>query len=260
MTNKKSGSEREALLAQLTDLGLASNDARVYLYLLERGVAYGGSKIATLLGLHRQYVHTSLGRLLALDLLEEVPDGARMKYKAMPPRYVTHMARRKLEEAERVSRELETISAVGADQDFEIYQGARQILDFEERLVDALKESETQYIIGGGAEAFVRFFGEHYAPISEMAKAKRLKSFYVGGLNDEKWIAGPVRDIFKDDFQFRTLASLPTTYVQTVVRFDTVTLYTFGNPPLVYFIKSKTIADDYKKYFDMLWEMAATKK
>ena len=48
MTNKNT------LLTQLETLGLTENDAKVYLYLLERGVAFDGSKIAAALGLHHR--------------------------------------------------------------------------------------------------------------------------------------------------------------------------------------------------------------
>lgn len=254
MTNRKES--KNALHAQLESLGLTENDAKVYLHLLERGVAFGGSKVAVALGLHRQYVHYSIQKLLELELIEEVPSGVRKKYKALPPQYLTHLAKKNLENAERVAKELDLISAVGAEQDFEVYRGTKQVMDFELKLVESLKENEQQYIIGGGAQAFIEFFGEEYVPISEIAARKRLRTQYVGCPNDAKWILGPVQGVFKDDFQFRTLPTLPQTIVQTVVRFDTVTLYTLGSPALVYFIKSKTVAADYKKFFDMLWNMA----
>lgn len=254
MTN--ANQSKDTLHTQLENLGLTENDAKVYLYLLERGTAFGGSKIAAALGLHRQYVHYSLQKLLQQVLIEEIPSGVRKKYKALPPQYLTHLAKKNLESAELVAKELDLISAIGAEQDFEVYRGTKQVLDFEVKLVDSLKEHEVQYIIGGGAEAFVNFFGDEYEPISNMAHAKHLKSKYVGAECEVAWLAGRVADVFGNDFEYRVLPMLPKTIVQTVIRFDTVTLYTFGNPALVYFIKSKTVAADYKKFFDMLWNMA----
>ncbi len=248
--------KKNRLPTDLSPFGLTDTDTQVYIFLLERGTAFGGSKIAALLGLHRQYVHTSLQKLLRVEIIEEIPNGARTKYKALPPQYLTRIAKKNLENAERVAKELEAISAIGAGQDFEIYRGTRQVFDFEETLVDNLKENEIQYIIGGGAETFVSFFGDEYERISEVAARKRLRTQYVGGPQDVKWLEDKVKGVFKDDFQVRILPTLPQTIVQTVIRFDTVTLYTLGNPALVYFIKSKTVAEDYKKFFDMLWDMA----
>ncbi len=240
----------------LSQFGLTDTDTRVYIFLLERGTAFGGSKIAVVLGLHRQYVHASLQKLLRVEIIEEIQNGVRMKYKALPPQYLTRIAKKNLEDAERVAKELEALSAVGAGQDFEVYRGTKQVFDFEEKLVDNLKENEIQYIIGGGTETFVSFFGDEYERISKVAAQKRLRTQYVGGPQDVKWLEDRVKGVFKDDFQVRILPTFPQTIVQTVIRFDTVTLYTFGNPALVYFIKSKTVAEDYKKFFDMLWGMA----
>ncbi len=265
--------DQNQLYAQLAGLGLTENDSRVYIFLLERGVAFGGSKIAARLGMHRQYVHNSLQKLLEMELVEEVhngtrptsqglPDdiaglrGARRQYKALPPQQLSHMARKQLDAAEHTVRELDLISTVGAEQDFEAYRGRRQVLEFEERLVDGLKDDEVQYIIGGGSETFVNFFGEQYEEISRVAAKKGLKTLYVGNPGEVEWLRGRVAGVFGDRFQVRLLDTLPKTIVQTVIRFDTVTFYAFGNPPLVYFLKSKTVAEDYKKFFMMLWDMA----
>ena len=131
-----------------------------------------------------------------------------------------------------------------------------RVLEFEEQLVDGLKEDEVQYIIGGGSETFVNFFGEQYEEISRVAAKKGLKTLYVGNPGEAQWLSGRVAGVFGDSFQVRILDTLPKTIVQTVIRFDTVTFYAFGNPPLVYFFKSKTVAEDYKKFFMMLWDMA----
>ena len=260
MTEKKKDTlakkeERSGLNAMLSQFGLTDTDARIYILLLERGLSFGGSKIAARLSLHRQYVHNSLRKLLSLGLIEEIPVGARVQYKALPPQYLTSVARKQLENAERVAHELERISSVGAEQDFEVYRGTRQIFTFEEELVHSIKENETQYIIGGGAEAFITFYGDQYEPLSLVAKNKGLISKYVGCQEEIPWLNRAQAAHSK--FEYRILPTLPKTIVQTVIRLDSVTFYTFGNPPLVYIVKSKTVADDYKKFFDMLWHMAS---
>lgn len=57
-------------------------------------------------------------------------------------------------------------------------------------------------------------------------------------------------------FEVRLLDGMPVTTVQTVIRLNFVTFYSFGNPPLVYVLKSKTVYEDYKKFFFMLWDKA----
>ena len=41
-----------------------------------------------------------------------------------------------------------------------------------------------------------------------------------------------------------------------VIRDEIVSFFSFLNPPLVYVIKSPVVAQHYKAYFMMLWEMA----
>lgn len=244
------------LTTALTQLGLAERDADVYLFLLERGTPWAPSKVAQALALPRQYVHVSLVRLIDLVLVEEVPAGVRRKYRALPPSYVTRMAREHMVLAEKTAVELEKVSGIGASQDAEVYRGARQVLDFEDRLVDSLPEDGEQWIIGGSLEAFLDFFGDNYVPISRRAAEKRLITYYLASPCEVEGLSGVVKGVFGANFHVRVLPTLPKTAVATTIRFDTVTLYTFGTPPLVYFLKSKTVAADNKKFFDMLWEMA----
>jgi predicted transcriptional regulator len=239
---------------RLESLGLTENDSRVYTHLLERGVAVAPSKIAGRLGLHRQYVHYSLQKLLDMGLVEEVPVGARTHYKALPPRYLTSLAKKQLENAESAARELEKISTLGDEQDFEVYKGTRQVFEFEESLVHSLPQGETQYIIGGGADAFINFFGDRYEEITHVAKEHGLKAKYVGSKEEVPWLERAKKA--NTGFEYKILNTLPKTRVQTAIRFNSVTFYSFGNPPLVYIVKSKTVYDDYKKFFDMLWNMA----
>lgn len=246
--------EKNYSFDRLESLGLTENDSKVYVHLLERGASVAPSKIAGRLELHRQYVHYSLGKLLGLGLVEEVPVGARTQYKALPPRYLTSLAKKQLENAELAARELEKISTLGDEQDFEIYKGTRQVFEFEEQLVHSLPQGETQYIIGGGAEAFITFFGERYEEITHVAKEHGLKAKYIGTKEELPWLERA--KAANKEFEYKILDAMPKTSVQTAIRFDSVTFYSFGNPPLVYIVKSKTVYDDYKKFFDMLWAMA----
>lgn len=239
---------------RLAQFGLTENDSAVYLFLLERGAAFGGSKIAASLSLHRQYVHNSLQKLLSLGLIEQPVKGPRPKFQSLPPQQLTHLARKRLQDTESAVRELDLLSAVGANQDFEIYRGKQQILDFEENLVENLPEREVQHVIGGGSEAFIQFYGPDYERISGIAREHKLQTRYVGCPAEREWLEHAKRVL--KDFEYRILPVMPKTSVQTVIRFNTVTFYSFGTPPLVYIIKSGSVYEDYKKFFEMLWNMA----
>ena len=258
MTNKntQTNSANKKLTIMLESVGLTSNDSSVYLYLQERGSSISGSKIAFATKLHRQYVYNSLEKLTKLNLIESIKDGARFKYKALSPVQVTKLARRKLDEAEEIERELKTISTVGAEQDFEVYMGEKAVLEYETKLMQTLPDNTKQYIIGGSSDTFIQFFGDLYNEIAEVTSKKGLESYYVACKEEMPW-PQEARKVQKS-FRYKILHSLPKTAISTVVRNDTVGIYSMVTPPLIYVIKSKRVADDYKKFFDMLWEMAVS--
>lgn len=241
------------IIEELNNFGLTENDSLVYLFLLQKGVSFPPSKIAYGIDIHRQYVYNSIEKLLKLHLIENTTKGKRLTYKALPPYQVTKIAKKNLEQANTLEKELNLISSVGHEQDFEVYVGEKQVDDFEVEVLNNLQENETQYIISGNTEAFMSFFDNRYEEYSHIAKKKRLTTYYVSCPSDEPY-ARRAKDAHYA-FHAKILPNLPQTLISTVVRFNSVTFYSMAKPPIIYIIKSKIIADDYKKFFDMLWNL-----
>ncbi len=258
MTNNLKTDSTKQLPNMLESIGLTGNDSHVYLYLLENGQNVTGSKIAKVKKMHRQYVHNSLSKLEKLGLIEIFREGRKLLCKALPPAQVTKLAQRKLIEAENIEKELKIISTVGAEQDFEVYYGEKQVRDFEQRIINNLEQDTVQYIIGGSGDAFIAFFGDDYFEYAKIATKKRLHTYYIGCKEEAPSleIASKANPYFK----YRILEKLPRSVIVTVVRFNAVTIHSVDNPPLIYIIKSKRVADDYKKFFDMLWSMCEEPK
>lgn len=238
--------------------GLTQNDTAVYLHLIKAGDSVAVGKISIGTALHRQYVYNSIEKLEKLKLIEELKDGKRFKYKALPLYQIEKIAKEYIAKSKEAVHELSLISAVKDEQDIEYYLGERRVMDFEEDLIENLPENEVQYIIGGASEEFIRFFGKRYFDMAKVAKKKKLKSYFIGCEAEREWLHRAQKE--NPLFEFRILKGFPKTVVETVVRFDSVTIYNFAKPPLVYVIKSKVISQDYKKHFDMLWEMAGEGK
>ncbi len=238
--------------------GLTQNDTAVYVHLIKSGDPVAVGKISLGTALHRQYVYNSIEKLEKLKFIEELKDSKRFKYRALPLYQIEKIAKKYIEKGKEAVHELGLISAVKDEQDIEYYLGERKVMDFEENLIENLPENEVQYIIGGASEEFIRFFGQRYFEMAKVAKQKKLKSYFIGCEEEREWLKRAQKE--NPLFQFRILKNFPKTVVETVVRFDSVTIYNFAKPPLVYVIKSKVISQDYKKHFDMLWEMAGEGK
>ena len=257
MISEFTNKHTENLVSRLESVGLTRNDSSVFLMLHSKGEAYLGAKIALLTGIPRQYVYNSLEKLQAMGLVEEVRYKTRLKYKALPPSQITKQATKKFLEAEDIEQELRAVSKVGAEQDFEIYVGDAEVMAYERNIVRTLPLNTKQYIIGGSSDIFLQYFGDIREELEKFGSDRGLESYYIACKEEMPW---PERaKEAQRAFNYRVLDILPRTVVSTVIRFDTVAMYSMVSPPLVYVIKSKRIAEDYKKHFDMLWDLAGEK-
>lgn len=254
MTNKKEAGENQSLLDSLASWGLSRAEAEVYVYLLQRFGESGGSKIAIGTGLHRQYVYIALERLISLGLVESVAFGKHKKYKARSPLEIEKITRKRSIAASDLVYELNKISAVHHDQDFEVLQGDKQIRQYE---IDYVYESEggaEEFIIGGGTTGFTKLMADYLEEYLDEKNKKKIRVQYLGNENEreeyKKYIG-----IFPNQ-EYRFMRDLPEGVTHLVIRPKSVSFFSFLTPPLVYVIKSEAVAKDYKQVFKMLWNMA----
>lgn len=259
MTLKNPRTEIEITLArELETFGLTRNEAIVYLCLLRFGKELGGSKIAILTGIHRQYVYLTLEKLMALGLALKVENGKRHKYKAVSPKFIEKIAEEKVGRASQLAERLSQISTLDHEQEFEMYVGDVQVKNYERKFLRELNEGETQYIISGSSENFLDYFGDEYTTHAAMAKEKRLTSYYVGAPEENGSLSEARR--LNPFFHFRFLEGIPVGVTSTVVRMNTVTIYSLAKPALIYVVKSKMVSAEYKKYFDIFWKIACEER
>lgn len=248
MTDKKQKHARAVGL--LRDFGLSENEAAIYTYLLERGKSVGGSSIAAGAGIHRQYVYVGLKCLVELALVEVIPRGKQSRYQAVAPSQIGRIARRRLLEAEETVRELNTFSAIGHEQDFEVLQGRDAIVHAELDYAEQAQEGATEYVIGGDPTGFAAVMGDVLDEYTAIKDEKGMQVLYLGGKAEEL-----TRYEEQTSFKPRLLPQLPAGQTHMAIRSDSVVFFSFLKPPLAYVIKSPVVAADYKNFFMMLWEM-----
>jgi len=254
MTDKNTANYETPLITKLTSFGFTPTEARIYVYLLEKGVETGGSKIALGTKTHRQYVYLALPQLIQNGLVEEIPHGKQSKYRARPPQAIEILGRKKAIEASDLAKELNLISNIGNEQEFEVVQGVQAIQQYERNLVARADETWECHIIGGATTGYSEVMGETLDEHLDEMREKELSVKYLGS-DDERPFYEQYVGTFKNQ-EYRFLAKLPKGVTHLVVRQDSVSFYTFLNPPLMYVVKSPVIAKNYKDFFMMLWEMA----
>lgn len=238
----------------LTGWGLSRSEAEVYLYLLQKSGESGGSKIALGTSLHRQYVYIALEKLIELGLVEAVEFGKHRRYKARSPLEIEKITRKRSIAANDLVHELNKISAIHNDQDFEVLQGVKQIQQFEMDYVYESEKGEEEFIIGGHSEGFSNLMGDELKEYLEEKEKRDIKVYYLGSENERSMYDKTVLSHSNQERRF--MKNLPQGVTHMVIRKGSVLFYSFLTPPLVYVIKSETVAENYKQFFMMLWNIA----
>lgn len=251
---KTEENKEEYLLVRLKDFGLTENESLLYMYLLQKGKDIGGSKIAVGTGLHRQYVYVSLERLLQLRLVESVAYGKQKKYKARPPSELEKISKLRMLQTNDLVQELNKISAIGNEQDFEVLQGNDAIRQHEIAYAYECVTEETEFIIGGHSEGFTQLMGEGLDEYLHEKNKKKIKVFYLGNEKERELYKQYIGILPNQEYRF--MEELPQGVAHMVVRNNSVLFFSFLNPPLLYIIKSPVVAENYKQFFMMLWNMA----
>jgi predicted transcriptional regulator len=257
MTDKKPVREEQPLIGQLIAWGLSRAEAEVYVYLLQKVGESGGSKIAIGAGLHRQYVYVALEKLIEMGLVEAVTFGKHKRYKARSPLEIEKITRKRSIAAGDLVQELNRISAIHNDQDFEVLQGAKQIQQFEMDYVYESEAGEEEFILGGHSSGFTDLMGEHLDEYLDEKNKKAIKVHYLGSENERGLYEQYIGKFANQEYRF--MKEFPQGVTHMVIRKDTVLFYSFLTPPLVYVIKSQTVAENYKQFFMMLWNIAGAK-
>ncbi len=259
-TREENGLENglENARKMLHSFGLSEYESKVYVYLLERGGEIGGSKIAIGAKLHRQYVYLALPRLIQLGLVEEIPHGKLSRYKANAPTEIEKIAKKRVIEAEDLVKELRKFSKVGHEQDFEVHVGDRAIQKYEVEWVKGVKDHEEQYIIGGNTKGFSETMGDALDEYLVSESRKKITTYYLGHTSERGLWSDTI--LSQNDLRAKFLDTLPLGVSHFVVRKGHVAFFTFLKPSLLYVIKSEVVAENYKQFFMMLWDLAGESK
>lgn len=246
--------EYERAATMLQDFGLSESETAVYIALLEAGRELGGSDIAKKAAIPRQYVYMALPTLRKRGLVIEIPHGKQSRYKAVSQGEIEKIAKRKLVEAEKLVQELSAFSKIGYEQDFEIHVGAEAIQKYEYTWVQSIKGHADQFIIGGNTQGFADMMGKTLNKYLTDKAREHVTTYYLGNTTEKNlWYKTLIGS---QDLRLKFLDKLPQGAAHMVIRDDKVLFYSFLKPELLYIIKSPAVAENYKQFFLMLWEMA----
>jgi sugar-specific transcriptional regulator TrmB len=250
-TESSENGERSPYLEKLASLGFSKAESLVYIYLLERGSKTGVSKIAIGTKIHRQQIYLTIPSLLEAGLLEEIKEGKITKYKARPPQHLERVARKKMVVAEDLALELQKISKIGNEQDFEVVVGEQGFRNYEVQRSMTLPNGSSQYIIGVQSDRYLHIIEDIQDEYSQNLTERGIKTYYIGGEE-----APAIYNSITYHFERRTLQNLKLQYMSIVISEGRIAFYGNVDPVSIYTIHSEKIAEDYKQFFMLLWGIA----
>ena len=250
--NKKNKWGMDVKLA-LESVGLAGNEIKVYLALLDLGSALAG-EITKKSGVNRTNVYDALDRLMERGLVSYVIQSNRKYFEATTPdRLIKYLDKKeqeiknKKELVTSVLPELENRRKLSREpQEATIYKGRQGLKSVAEEVLNTRKP----ILVFGAEGKFFQLF-THYAEQWHMRRGRLnipLKIIFNERLRNVK------SNAHFPKAQIRFNAHMYDTPATTWIFEDKVAIVVWSEQPLVTLIRSKEVATSYKQFFTILWQ------
>jgi len=238
----------------LRELGLSLNESRVYEVLLPLGEA-SVQKISDKTGIHRRNVYDAISKLIEKGLVSEVVVGGEKNFKVTSPERLGDLLKEREERLDRVLPDmLKKFNRVEEKEEAYFYRGVEGFKTYLQLILDA---KEDVYFIG--AKAFwlderLEFYLPHFEKERKRLGIK-LKHLFDAEVRDEKpEILKKVGKSYKfmdKKYSSHTAVDIFGPYVVTFVGVSPGKL---DEEPLMFVMKSRRLADGYRKFFEMMWD------
>ncbi|MBT7902261.1 hypothetical protein HN587_00205 [Candidatus Woesearchaeota archaeon] len=240
----------------LRELGLSPNESRVYEALLQLGES-SVQTISLKSGVHRRNVYDALAKLIGKGLSSELFVKGEKQFKASNPRRLLELIKEKEERINVVLPEMQAkYDLVQEKEEAYFYRG---VDGFKNYLQDILKTKETVYFIG--AKAFwldPRL--KHFLPRFERERKKagiKFKHLFDHEVKTQKpeilKLVGKPYKFLPKKYSSLTAVDIFGDYVVTFVGVG-VGVGHLHEEPLQFVLKSKKLADGYRKFFQFMWD------
>ncbi len=232
----------------LQELGLTENEAKIYLFLLEKGPSTI-TEIINKLPIHRVNVYDILKRLGEKGLVSYIIEGKHKYFAATDPSYFLKILKEKEDLFNKILPDLESKKNSSIHKhEIRVFQGKSGIKAIME---DMLKEKQTVYVFGaqGKYEETLPIYFQQFNKKREKEKIK-LKVIYSEKLRELRK-KNPV--IFSDVKYIPRVYDSPST---TFIYADKVAIIMWINPPIGILIEGKELTKSYMNFWEILWRIA----
>lgn len=236
----------------LEDLGLTPSEIKTYTALLQLGSTTAGSVIEKS-GLQNSVIHLALNSLIEKGLINYILDGKIKVYQATNPENFINYIDDKKKRFEQLLPELKRLQTQQKEKsNASIYKGVRGIKEAYEIMINS---EGKEYLTFGGGPPTEKLMGlTFWLNLHEKRVANKLSSRQVfdesvrniGGTEIQKKKLTNIRYLSKEFAQFQ----------ETIIVGNKIAICVFAENPYAFLVDDKSVAEGYKKYFELLWKIA----
>jgi len=236
----------------LEQIGFSKNEAKVYLALIELGNSTAG-EISKKSKVHRTNVYDALEGLGKKGAVAHFSMKDIRYYEAVDPEMLMNLLREKEIALQSVMHQLKlTHQSMQLKTDAQVYEGLKSVKEILNGFLDK-KKPILVYGIPKDALQKMQSFIIHYHKKRIAAKIEMKHVYNDDAIDRIKYL---------NSLPYTEARNLPKEFnspVSTNICGDEVVLIIWQDPVFTIQIKSKEMADSYRKYFKILWEIAKKK-
>ena len=236
----------------LTEIGLTSSEAKIYISLLRVGNAKAG-KIIRDSGLHSSVVYNGIKRLLELGLIGHSTNGKHRIFYALDPHNLIDIVHEKEEAITRIVPELIALGSLDKQRgDIFVIDGVNGIKSIFYDILRKLKKGDEQAVMGTsetGSE-----LGGFITNWDERRVKKGIRKRVLLPTAETKWLEFYSKRKLTET---RIADSLANVSLTVNIYKDSTAIIMWGKFPVCILIERKGITDNFRKYFEALWKSNA---
>jgi len=232
----------------LENFGLTKAESKVYIALIRRGNSLAGA-IAKETGLHRRTLYDVLYRLRSKGLVSNIVTNNKRYFEAVNPERLLEIIKEKEDSLKNVLPELKNFYKTTKEKKEVLFYRGKQAL--KTVFDDQLKEGKEIFFMGKAVDVneILKFYFAKFDS-KRIEKNITLKMIFDEGAKNFQAIKKiPLSEI-------KYIARWNNSTMSTYIYGSNITLVLWNEDPIAIVIRQKELADGFKNYFDILWNVA----
>lgn len=235
----------------LEEVGLTEYESKIYLSLLVNGQISAYS-LAEKSGLYRQVVYDSLKRLEEKGFVNSTQEGKTKLFKATNPNIILELLKAKTQNFQEQLPELLALDKSSQEPlSVETYKGENILRISLRDIINTLKESDNKLLLCTAVDEY--FILDKYKLIIDQYERDLIHYNIKEKIIIKEGIKGALT---KGTSKYKKIPKKFFNENPMQIYGDNVQMIVLGNPDYLIIIRSKNVADAYRKQFELMWSIA----